>query len=191
MAGFDGNGVFSFTYNWEDDANNNIKIRADRMDGQFADATSGFNNTLTRDGQGFATANLPMGGFKHTGVADATAANEYMAFGQIQTLAGVYATTSGSANAYILGVSPAITAYAAGQRFVFNANFANTGAATINVSGLGAKSLQFGGEPLIGGEIQSGQIVEIIYNGTQFDIMSTLNSGSNEYRAAMASTVFN
>src|SRR6478735_4902769 len=59
MAGFNGAGQFSFTYNWVNDAANGIPITASRMDGQFNDAVSGFDLCLTRDGQGIATALIP------------------------------------------------------------------------------------------------------------------------------------
>lgn len=92
MAGYNGSGVWSFTYNWANDAANNVPITASRMDTQFADATGGFNNVLTRDGQGIATANLPMGGFKHTGAGNATAAGQYIVYGQNPNALGGSAT---------------------------------------------------------------------------------------------------
>lgn len=59
MSGYNGNGVFSFTYNWVNDAANGVPITASRMDQEFADATGGFNLCLTRDAQGVATALIP------------------------------------------------------------------------------------------------------------------------------------
>src|SRR6478609_9592360 len=56
MAGFNGSGQFSFTYNWVNDAANGVPITASRMDGQFNDAVSGFDLCITRDGQGKASA---------------------------------------------------------------------------------------------------------------------------------------
>lgn len=59
MSGYNGSGVFNFTYSWANDAANGIPITASRMDQEFADATSGFNLAMTRDGQGVATAIIP------------------------------------------------------------------------------------------------------------------------------------
>lgn len=59
MAGYNGSGVFSFSYSWQNDAANGISITASRMDTEFADATGGFNLAMTRDGQGAATAIIP------------------------------------------------------------------------------------------------------------------------------------
>jgi len=58
-SGYQGNGTFQFTYNWVNDANNAIPITASRMDTQFGDATSGFDNVICRDGQSTTTASVP------------------------------------------------------------------------------------------------------------------------------------
>lgn len=59
MSGFNGSGVFDFTYNWVNDSANGIPITASRMDTQFADAAGGFDNCMTRDAQGAATVLIP------------------------------------------------------------------------------------------------------------------------------------
>lgn len=58
MAGFDGNGNFSFTYLWVNDAANGIPITASRMDTEFGNATSGFDLCITRDNQGKPSATI-------------------------------------------------------------------------------------------------------------------------------------
>ena len=55
----------------------------------------------------------------------------------IENLSNYYVTT-GSSNAYVLTVNPSLAAYAAGNLYRIKPNFTNTGAATINISGLGA-----------------------------------------------------
>ncbi len=88
---------------------------------------------------------------------------------------GVAAST-GSANAYVLTPTVALGAYVTGERFCFRANFANTGAATLNVSTLGTKSIfkQTGSGPaaLDSGDIQNTQVVDVVYDGTQFQMTS-------------------
>lgn len=87
-------------------------------------------------------------------------------WGRIQ---GAYAST-GSANAYVLTPATALAAYVTGERYSFRANFANTGAATLNVSALGAKAIKkmaaSGKADLAAGDIQSGQPVTVEYDGT-------------------------
>ena len=51
------------------------------------DLAAGLANTLTRDGQSPATANIPMGGNKITGLGPATVAGQAVRFEQLPTLA--------------------------------------------------------------------------------------------------------
>jgi len=82
---------------------------------------------------------------------------------------GRYAST-GSSNAYVLTPDVALSAYVTGERYSFRANFANTGAATLNISSLGAKSIKkmtaSGKADLAPGDIQQGQSVTVEYDGT-------------------------
>lgn len=68
MAGFDGAGNWTRSYNWVNDATAGIKILASRQDTEWANVTSGFNNTLTRDGQGKPTADIDWNGKSLTNV---------------------------------------------------------------------------------------------------------------------------
>ena len=84
VAGWDGsgtftrtNGVFTGANVWVNDRDAGVKIRADRQDTHDQDLATGINNTLTKDGQNTPTANLPMGGFRHTGPGAATARDQY------------------------------------------------------------------------------------------------------------------
>ena len=73
------------TTGWQDDEAAGTGIEAGLMDTAFNDlATDGINQTLNKAGQNSPTANLPMGGFKHTGVASATSNDEYTSQGQLQ-----------------------------------------------------------------------------------------------------------
>jgi hypothetical protein len=91
--------------------------------------------------------------------------------------AGDYETSAGSANAYTLSIDSAITSYAAGQVFKFNANFANTGSATLNVNTIGAKTLKKHHDVnLEAGDIESGQLVVVMYDGTNMQVLSQLGT---------------
>jgi hypothetical protein len=85
-----------------------------------------------------------------------------------------YASSTGSANAYVLTLSPVPTALKAGQIFSFLANFGCTGASTLNVNSLGAKNIYKvnGATALASGDIASGQLVTVAYDGTQFQMLS-------------------
>ena len=60
----------------------------------------------------------------------------------VQNQQWVYAAATGAVNTYEITLTPAPTAYAVGQKFTFKANLANTGTATLNVNGLGAKTIK-------------------------------------------------
>lgn len=191
MAGYDGNGTFTKSIDWIDDQTNGIPIRADRHDTVDNEFVSGFNLALTRDGQAIATADLPMGTFKHTNVGNAVDRTNYLSMAQFQDQGGIYFASTGSSNAYVLTPSPAITAYAAGQRFVFKANFANTGAATLNISALGVKSLKKNiDDDLAANDIIVNQIVYAIYDGTNFQIISPIANEDILTQAILSSKVF-
>lgn len=81
-------------------------------------------------------------------------------------------TVGGTADAITLTHSPAPAAYAAGQRFAFKATATNTGAVTVNVDTLGAKAVQYRGAALAAGDITNGNVVVIVYDGTQFQMVS-------------------
>lgn len=84
-----------------------------------------------------------------------------------------YAADSGVADAYVVTYSPAFTSYSAGMGLIVKIANANTGACTINVDGLGAKSIKTiaGGDPG-SGDIPAGVIADLRYDGTNFILMS-------------------
>lgn len=87
-----------------------------------------------------------------------------------------YAADAGVSDAYAITVAPAPAAYAAGQVFIFKAATANTGAATLNVNSLGAKTIKKNKtQDLETGDIIAGQFVVVTYdNTTDAFIVSTL-----------------
>lgn len=177
MPGWDGNGNVTVTYDFTDQRDLGTNILASQVDQNMTDIVDAIENAIAKDGQNAATANLPMGGFRHTGVGNASARNHYLATGQFQDQSVIWATAGGTADAITLAPSPAITSYTAGQRFGFVASGANTGAVTVNISSLGAKNVtKRGATALAAGDIASAQVVYITYDGTQFQIADDVNS---------------
>ena len=72
---FNGLGTFARLYSWVTDLSNSININATRMDAEMDGFATGLSNCITKDGQTTITANLPMAGFRHTGVGTAIARN--------------------------------------------------------------------------------------------------------------------
>lgn len=68
---------------WVDDANAFIGIEATRHDTQDNDFRDGINACLNKAGQNSPTADLPMGGYKHTNVAAASATTDYARYDQL------------------------------------------------------------------------------------------------------------
>lgn len=94
----------------------------------------------------------------------------------LRNQAFVYAAGGGSANAHTITYSPAMTGYVAGQVFVFKAGATNTGSATLNVDGLGAKTFKkMSGGALVNleaGDIVSGTIYKCMYDGTDMQLLN-------------------
>jgi hypothetical protein len=84
-----------------------------------------------------------------------------------------YAVATGSANAYVVALTPAMTAHIPGMQILFKANFSNTGAATININGLGAVSIRLpDGSALSASTILNGQLVEVAYDGANYQLIN-------------------
>ena len=137
-----------------------------------SDLATGLTTALTKDGQSTPTANITLGGYKITNLAAGTAAADAVRFSQLQ---------SGSTNTYITAagadtitgtVTPTLTAYATGQQFSFVAAGTNTTAVTLNIDGVGVKSVtRAGTTALAAGDILTGQVAIVEYDGTQFQLL--------------------
>jgi len=140
-----------------------------------ADLATGLSTALTKDGQTTPTANIPMGGFKLTGLGAGVAGTDAANLSQVQSAVGTFLTVSGT-DTITASVSPALTAYSAGAMFGFVAANTNTGATTINISSLGAKSIVTPLGALNAGDIQSGYFYIIYYDGTSFQLLGISTS---------------
>lgn len=89
-----------------------------------------------------------------------------------------FVVTAGGTDTYTATLAPAISAYATNQKVYLKFTNANTGAATINLNSLGAKSIKkSGGTALSAGDISAGQILCLVYDGTNFQIVGGGGSG--------------
>ena len=104
-----------------------------------------------------------------TGVSNVSAAN-------LQTQTFTAFTTGGATGAFTLTPAPALTSYAANQRFRVKFHAAGSGTDTINVSGLGVKSLKqydaagAKASPVIA----ANMLVDVEYDGVDFVIHDPL-----------------
>lgn len=152
----------------------NTLITAANRNAIDADIYNVASNRIAKDGQTTVTANIPLAGFKLTGVGPATARTDAATLANVVDGTGVYVpTVGGTADAITLTPSPAITAYAAGQKFRFIASGTNTGGVTVATSGLAVRTLTKNGTTaLIAGDIASGALVTIQDDGTRYQLIA-------------------
>ena len=176
---FNGSGTFLINSTGQPVVANTV-ISATVFNALTADLASGLTNCITKDGQSTPTANIPMGSNKITGLANGTLASDAANLGQVQTTAAKLIGSISGADTVTGIMSPTLTAYAAGQLFYFVAAGANTGAVTLNIDGLGAKAVtRDGASALAAGDINSGEMVVVIYDGTRFQMINAANSFGN------------
>lgn len=121
------------------------------------------------------------GGFDSTTVVDVLQAAEW-------------ADSINGSDTYTLALTPAITAYVTGTRYRFKTAVSNTGAATLNINALGAKTLvkKIDGTltGLANNDIIANVYYEVVYDGTQMQLIdpapSTGGNGSNDDRRVVA-----
>jgi len=137
-----------------------------------SDLANGLSTAITKDGQTTVTANIPLAGFKITGLGAATTGTDAARYSQIQGGTDKLITVTGT-DTLTGSLTPALTAYAAGNQFSFVVANTNTGAVTINIDGNGAKSItRTGSIALVAGDMVAGQVVLIEYDGTRFQLLN-------------------
>jgi hypothetical protein len=84
-----------------------------------------------------------------------------------------YAADAGSSDTYAITLDPAPSDYYTGMQVIFKANTANTGAATLNVNSLGAKTIvKAVSTALANNDILANMFCLCIYDGTNFVLMN-------------------
>ena len=175
---FNGSGTFVINSAGQPVVANTI-ISATVFNALTADLATGLSTCITRDGQTTPIANIPMGNNKIINLGAGTLATDAANLSQVQSTASKLISVSGVDT--ITGtLSPVLTAYQAGQMFYWVAAGANTGAVTLNINSLGAKAVtRDGSTALIADDIQSGEIVMVVYDGTRFQMINAANSFGN------------
>ena len=157
-------------------------ISSSQVDANNTDIAAALTQSIAVDGQSTVTGNIPLSTNKLTGVGAGSAATDSLNLGQAQAEAMHWCgTAGGSANAITLSPSPAITAYAAGQRFVWKASGSvNTGATTVAISGLGTIALQDNGAALVAGNHAANKIfMGILDTASTVQVLQVQISGTD------------
>ncbi|MFZ9649326.1 MAG: beta strand repeat-containing protein [Fluviibacter sp.] len=170
MSSFNGSGTFQISgvglpYTPSTTISSSV---ANQLNTDFA---TGLSTCITKDGQTTITANIPLSGFKITSLGTGTASNDAAAVYNVQASSGTLLTVSGT-DTIVGSATPALSSsytYVAGMTFRFFAAGTNTGTVTLNVDGRGAKAITKNGtNVLVAGDIPSGILVTVTYDGTQF-----------------------
>jgi hypothetical protein len=132
-------------------------------------------DSIAKDGQTVPTAHLPMGGYRHTGVAVAAAQTDYLRVDQAQKNTLAYLTSvAGTANAITATAALGMTALTAGMRFSFIPASTSTNATvTLNINAIGAVTLKRTGTTALQvGDIVEDRPAEVLYDGTNFQLLN-------------------
>ena len=127
------------------------------------------------------TGNVDVSSKQIKNVANPTATKDAVNAEVVQNSTLTYGAATGASNAYEVALTPAPTAYQAGMMLTFKANVANTGAATLNINGLGAKTIKkLVTTDVAANDITLGQMVIVMYDGTNFQYFNpaTTTSGA-------------
>jgi len=157
-------------------------ISSTEVDTNNSQIATALTQSIAVDGQAVVTADLPLATHKFTGMKVGTASTDSLSLGQAQAEAFVWCgTAGGSADAITLTPAPPITAYAAGQRFVWMAGgLTNTTGTTVAISGLGTIALQDNGAALTAGQHAAGKMFMGVLNTTStVQIMNVQVSGTD------------
>jgi hypothetical protein len=175
---FNGSGTFVINSAGQPVVANTV-ISATTFNALTADLANGLTTCITKDGQTTPTANIPMGGFKITNLATGTAATDAATVAQIQSNGAALVTVTGT-DTLTGSLTPALVAYVTGAVYYFVAPATNTGAVTLNIDTLGAKNVtRDGTTALVAGDIVSGEMIAVVYDGTRFQLISPVNSFTN------------
>ena len=139
----------------------------------MTELAAGLSTAICKDGQTTVTADIPFNGFLLTQLGQASSRLDAMHAQAVVNSVGVYiSSVGGTADAITASPTPGLEAYVAGMHYVFVAGGTNTTAVTINVSGLGVKAItKQNAVALVAGDIVSGQLTHIMYDGTRFVLM--------------------
>jgi hypothetical protein len=116
---------------------------------------------------------------------------QFAQFGDLQAQLGNYAIDTGSANAYAVALTPALTAHVVGMPIRFLAGHTCTGASTFT-DGVAAGSLVYpDGKPLLPSTIVAGGIYTAFWAGSEFQLDATdlTNYATTAMLAAYATLV--
>lgn len=140
----------------------------------YVTARTGDTMTVLRGQEGTTAQSWPIGAI-FSNFLTAGALSGLSGSTDIQSQFGNSAVDSGSANAGIITLSPAITSLSSilySPIRVKKVGSINTAAYTLNVNGFGAKNVVLNGDAIQAGQLEASQIYEVVWDGTSFELMN-------------------
>ena len=167
---WDGSGTHNRIHNFSADASAGIQAQAVRFDAEFNDVSTALENCQTLTGETTPTANSPMGGFKHTGVAVATSTDNYLRADQQAQQTAIYIRDTNTGVSGTMSASAAVfpTAFTDGQRITVKVSaLASTSAPmVIIINGLSANIVDNSGSALVGSYLFKDGMFDLIYDSS-------------------------
>lgn len=165
------------------------------VNAELDDIATALTNSLTKNGETTATANQPMGTYRHTGVGNGVARTDYAAAGQVQDGTLNWVDGGGTADAITATYSPAITALVDGQICCVRATAANaTTTPTFAPNGLTARTIvKTGGVALVAGDIVGDGhelLLRYLLASTRWELLNPAINAANALKAGSASQAF-
>ena len=139
----------------------------------MSDLATAISQSLSKDGQTVPSANLPMGGYRHTGAGIPTDRTHYATLGFMQDGEAGRVTAVAGTNTITGNLPGSPSALVTGQFIQLVPTLTNTGAVTLNINGIGNKAVTTtAGSPLVAGSLVAGRPYLLMYDGTKFVIVA-------------------
>lgn len=88
-----------------------------------------------------------------------------------------FCADTGTTNAYACNLIPAVTGYTAGLAVQIAVASTSTGPVTLNLNSAGVKPVvKYSNQPIGGNDIQTGQVITVVYDGVSFQMASQLGN---------------
>jgi len=145
----------------------------------LGDIATALTNSLAKDGQTVPTGNLPMGGFRHTGVGNPTARDQYASMGFVQDGSHYRLTSINVIGSAITGILVGgDNTYTVGQMFLLTLGVGHGANPTLSVNGGTVAAIQ----NALGAAIPAnGLTINVPYILTWTGSVFSLVNGTGEY----------
>jgi hypothetical protein len=168
--GWNGSGTHTRVHNFSADASAGIQAQAVRFDAEFDDISTALENCQTLTGETTPTANSPMGGFKHTGVAAATSTDNYLRADQHSQQVGIFVrdVNTGVTGTMSASASPFPTSLTEGQRVTVKVSANGSAAAprALIVNGLSANIIDNLGSAIVASKMLKDGYFDLVYDAS-------------------------